>query len=363
MNFKKISVISLAFVLALGLTIQPATAKVSLGVDFAQQFEATENDNCSPNCSSVGFSDGSTNIHIYGDVAQGVEAYIEAIGPDDNTGDVHLREGYVNVSNLIPGNVKIGQFEVDFGNTHLRRSTNADVQDNPFVGNTLRDPVAVQPGVEFSGSAAPVSWSLGITNGVAGTAAQNFASDRGWAIIPKVWGEFGPGITAALSYYQVDQTDAPAGVTENLFDGTAGEPYGGAGNLTQATAVGGQDVSAYQLDFGYEAPVGTNINAWWGNVEGTNASGTTVGEQGYYGVDVKHPMTPQTYGAVRYNVLTNEQASSNDQADRIQVALGHNLNENTLLKLEYVTQSNETNAATGVTNDASGIIAEGSVSF
>ena len=364
MNFKKLSVISLAFVLALGLTIQPATAKVSLGVDFAQNLEATENDGAA-NPSEIGFSNGRTNVHVYGDVAQGVEAYIEMTGPDA-AADINLREGYVNLSDLIPGaNVKVGQFEVNFGNTRLRRSTNADVQNNPFVGNTIVDAVAVQSGLEFSGSAAPVSWSLGLTSGEAG--ASPFANSRGWAIIPKVWGEFGPGITAAFSYYQVDHSDA-TGVADNLFNSGAGESYNAASGLTQFnnTNAAGNNVSAYQLDFGYEAPVGTDINAWWGNAEDSESTLANPIELAYYGVDVKHPLTPQTYAAARYNVATNETSglTSNNTSDRIQVALGHNLNENTQMKLEYVSQTNETNAPVNNTGvDASGIIAEGSVSF
>ena len=95
--------------------------------------------------------------------AKGIDVYFDLyLSSSHHVGEVTDHEGFIYIS-LLPddyniGNlnkilkyidIKAGHFELDFGNQHLFRSDNADVQRNPLIGNYIVDANTVAPAFEL----------------------------------------------------------------------------------------------------------------------------------------------------------------------------------------------------------------------
>ncbi len=364
---------------------------MSVGADIVGRWDATESDGTS---SSSTFQEPAANLHVSGDLGENLRAYAELqVPPDPNEllsntslNGIFLSEAYVNVNEIVPVDLKFGKFVVDFGNRHLQRSDNAQVQDNPLIGNDLLDPVGRQSGLEFSAEHAGgrMGWALGITNGTAGS---NYFDGNGYAFIPKVWGDFGLGLNGAVSYYTVDPDTAGsdnlftrANTREGLYT-IASDPYqatpvsftvGGAagGGLRQASlgklggGLPGNDISAWQVDFGWDGQMG-EVNAWWISVEDEAPSPSV--ELRSYGLEGVFNFTPDAYGAFRYSTASTETSGATaGESDRLQVGAGYHLTERAVAKLEWVDQTNELGSPAVLgfnTRDADGFLVELSASF
>lgn len=66
-------------------------------------------------------------------------------------------------------------------------------------------------------------------------------------------------------------------------------------------------------------------------------------ELSYWGVEGQYFVTPKVYVATRYTLSENEtgDVSSDNEANRLQVAAGYFYRDNVLIKAEYVTQEEE----------------------
>jgi hypothetical protein len=350
---------------------------------------------------------------------------------DRSPGDMVFDQGYITLTNLSPYfDVKAGEFEIDYGHHQMDRTDNGQSMRNPLVGNYLVDPTAVQPGLELSGKQERFAWSLGVTNGSGDLqnsigGSDQFIKDSNFAYTAKLWGNITPGLMAAFSFYRSDQVDAirntsgsDTGTFVTLGKSSPRRVHSNASNLfgsmnpagiyqgmnvtpapvMGAFANGGADVTAWQIDLDYEIPLrGTTFEANYGVFEDNgideledNAVLTLPGdiayanysgpssidnfandqEWTYWGAQLKHPLTPLTYVAARYSTTAGDVkgVSTDLEYDKIQVGAGHKLNQNTLMKLEWVKQSVKEAPATisGTVNDSQemgGFIAEMAVQF
>lgn len=388
---KRLATLFLFGVLSVTLLTGAAQAKVQLGVDAAGRFQALESTNAAgaDQDESYGFGSERANIHIYGDVADGVDVYTEAyINPStaspaiNDAGDLRFSEGYITFTNLTdhPISVTAGAFEVDFGDQHLNRSDNGQVMDNPLVGNYLVDPRAVQSGVELSGTYDALNYAIAVTNGVAdlqgtlGSGNQFTADDREFAYSAKVWGTLAKDLRGSASFYTTDQSDAIAtagggaavnpGLRSNLF-GQQRSIYQGlvAANTALNPALGtGADVKAYQLDTRYKGFERTTLRAHYGNLkeDGGQLAGVTDQDWSYYGLEAVRDLTPQTHVAARYSSAEDDDAATTTEFEKIQLGVGHELTRNTILKAEWVDQDNE---SAGSDAGFDGFVTEVGVSF
>ena len=62
-------------------------------------------------------------------------------------------------------NVKVGAFDIDFGDNNYHRSNNAFVDRNPLIGNPLVDPNVEEIGGEVYSIKGPVYWLFGFGSG------------------------------------------------------------------------------------------------------------------------------------------------------------------------------------------------------
>lgn len=301
--------------------------------------------------------------------------------------------------------VKAGHYEVDFGQARERRSINANVQNNPLVGNPVVAPNATEPGLEVRSDAEePFGWLIG--TGI-GDSTENWNQDRDWRINARVWGNVMPNLKVSGSYYDLDQSDCctpshgsgPGHLfTTERIGGRYGGVLGGGDAPGNVMPSFGFDESAWVLDATWNPTPKTEVFVQYGNIEEDDANGDTgtapsASEQNpkeewdYYSAEAQHFVSDGIYVSGRYSVaeadklagdftsttggVPDETVSSNGEVERIQIGGGAYLTKRVLLKLEYVDQevtnfNNNTSAMAANTAqdpEFDGVISEVSVTF
>ena len=319
-----------------------------------------------------GFQSAAGNISFDGEMAPGLDLHFEVyLSSRHHEGQVTPREGYLMVTAPPAGlnfrpvqrlfdfiSVKAGHFEIDFGNQHLRRSDNAQVQQNPLVGNYVVDPNVVYVGAEVFSKPQRLNWLLGLTNG---QTTGDLQEGRGYAMHGKLWGDVSSSFSVAGSYYRVDQSQTPTGYPlggsfSNLFAGNrSGGRYAGVlrggGEPGQILPGNGQDITAWQLDAAFEART-LSVRGHYGGVGDADINGTNPADEAtfdspgerwsYYGIEAVYNFNPSFYGAARYSGATAELlngTAASGAVERYQVGFGFWINNGILLKVEYVDQT------------------------
>ena len=286
------------------------------------------------------------------DQLQGDEGYILLRGVPDAFGEARWAKTIFDTIDI-----KAGQFELDFGDAHYRRSLNAAVQRNPLIGNYVIDPRDTEIGVEVSSDEGrfPINWLVGVGSG---SDTEDFQKNHGPSLHGKLWGYPLEHLRASSSIYWVDQAKTPSGSSSrtNLFRANrSGGPY--AGILDNSSAPGevfpvsGKRVFATQFDTTWEGdPVELYGHIGWvqdGDTNG-NLSGSPRTSWLYYATEGSYHFTPRLYGALRYSGaaaqrLVSSASSSLDVGSdglvhRLQLGGGYWLTKAVLLKAEYVYQ-------------------------
>ena len=274
-----------------------------------------------------------------------------------NEGYILIRElpdplpgnGFLNNTIFKYVNVKAGHFEIDYGDSHYRRSDNAWVQRNLLIGNYLVDPDVEEIGLEVFSKPGPVNWLVGATSG---TTTENYSEGRGIASVHgKLWGDVVKDLRAAVSGYYVDHSDNPTsgpGSTKgSLYSGRrSGGPYGGVfggGNSPGEVFIGKDElVTAFQGDLTWTpGPWEVYTNVGW--VQDADPNGSDPGspeERWVYGaVEGAYHFTPRIYAAARYSYAVADQVAgqpSGGSVHRVQVGGGYWILKHLLTKAELV---------------------------
>ncbi|MEJ2702810.1 MAG: hypothetical protein P8Z79_10255 [Sedimentisphaerales bacterium] len=281
--------------------------------------------------------------------------------------------------------VKVGAFDIDFGDSRYRRSNNARVQDNPLIGNFVVDPETEEIGMEVYSKPTVLNWLVGLTSG---TTTGHVDKGGGFALHGKLWTEITSDLRGAVSVYHVDHSDNGSGYPvggdkSSLFSGSrSGGPYdsviGGGDAPGQILPSNGQDVIALQGDVTWNHwPYEAYGNIGWTRDSDTNGSAAGSPEESwhYAAVEAVYHLTPSLYSAARYSGAYAEKtnnASSDGIVNRIQVGGGYWITRTMLVKMEYVYQWYDKFSSTGgdvggidVWRDPSfdGLVVEASFSF
>ena len=245
---------------------------------------------------------------------------------------------------------KVGHFEVDYGDHRHRRSDNADVQDNPFIGNFVVDPEMVEVGAEVFSKPGAFNWLVGLSSG---TNTEDFREGRGNAFHGKVWTQVPEPLRVALSYYTVDHSDNSAvfgqGSRTALFaanrgGGRYGGVFGGGNQPGQVTPANGQDLTAWQLDALWDRdPVELYLS--YGSTKDSDINGSAPGspeeEWDYYAADFVWRFTDALYTGLRFSgadATTVGGVPTDGSVQRLQAVVGFWLTEHFLAKVELVTE-------------------------
>jgi hypothetical protein len=242
--------------------------------------------------------------------------------------------------------VKVGAFDIDFGDSRYRRSNNARVQHNPLIGNFVVDPESDEIGAEVYSKPSPVNWLVGLTSG---TTTGHVDEGGGVGTHGKLWAEVIPDLRAAASVYWADHSDSVGNDKSSLFSGSrSGGPYDGviAGGDApgQILPAAGKDVLAFQGDLTWNHwPYEAYGNLGWTRDSDTDGAAPGSPEESwtYAAAEGVYHVTPNLYGAARYSGAYAgkiNDLSSDGVVHRIQAGGGYWLTRTMLAKLEYVYQ-------------------------
>ena len=169
-------------------TIPYTGFKLAWGAAFTQQFQGLQHSNTATAnlVNGVdqnkligighGFNNAVANLYLNAQVAKGIRVAVTSYASARHHQETWMKEGYVLVDespidNLLLNaamlftTVKIGHFEINYGDAHFRRTDNGQAMYNPFVGNYILDAFTTEVGGELYLRAGPFMAMGGITGG------------------------------------------------------------------------------------------------------------------------------------------------------------------------------------------------------
>ena len=348
--------------------------KVDWGTGFKQEFQGLKHWNMATpvivggvNTTQLmtigkGFNTASANLDLNAQVAPGIRLAMTTYLSSRHHNEAWVKGGYalIDASPIdLPifhkimkyTTLKVGHFEINYGDQHFRRSDNGQSFFNPFVGNLMTDAFTTEIGGEVYVRANGYMGMLSITGGEIQGAVTN-PGNRAPAYIAKVGfdkqltNNFRARLTG--SAYRKDKSNS-----NTLFTGDrAGSHYFMVMENTAAT------LSAQAWSGNLRPTFGRRVNAFvvnpflkyrglefMGHAE--TATGKSATETRYHtwrqwaGETVYRFWDDKLFAAYRYNQVAGRlsYAMPGDvNANRFQVSSGWYVNPMMLLKAEYMRQ-------------------------
>jgi hypothetical protein len=357
-----------------------------IGLQTVGRLQALDQENVSINHVpqgglDAGFQDPFANLSFLASIPNKLDVYFDLyVASRPHASTMYGHEGYLLFKQLPAPfdtgpigsifdyiNVKVGAFDLDFGDDNYRRSNNARVQRNPLIGNPLVDPNVEEIGGEVYSVKGPIFALVGLGSG---TTTEHFDQGSEPSIHGKLWGYPLPHLRTSISAYHVDLSGS-ADTSYLFFNGRSGGAYaavfGGGDNPGQVLPQAGKDVTAVQGDLTWNCwPFEVYSNVGW--VQDADINGPAAGspaERWFYGaIEPVYHISPSLYLAGRYSCAFAQSVNgvaSDGWVDRAEVGAGYWITNNLLGKLEYVYQQyHDFSAADGV---VSGVDSFGSPRF
>ena len=352
--------------------------KLDLGVAFTQQYQDLSHHNSAAakmvtvngvpvNSNQLieigsGFNNAVANLYLDAQLAKGIRVTMTSYLSSRHHQESWVKDGYLLVDESPIANktldaimkyttLKVGHFEINYGDAHFRRSDNGNAMFNPFVGNLLMDAFTTEVGAEVYLRSNGYLAMVGTTGGeIRGQVTK--PKDRAPTFLSKLGydHEFAPKVRARLtgSLYTTEKS-----VNNTLYSGSrAGSRYYDVLENTQST----ENTQAWSGDV--QPGFRNKITAWvinpfvrvkgvelFGNIE--QAKGRAANEttwrtwHQYSGEALYRFFDERFYVGSRYNVAKGSFAGmTNDvRVDRTQLAFGWFVTPKILAKTEYVKQN------------------------
>ena len=149
-------------------TDQPYTGfEIFWGASFTQQFQALSHENSHGSSDDArqlielgsGFNLATANLHLGAQLADGIHVNLTTYLSSRHHPEAWVKGGYVQIDKSpldVEGlhtlmeylTVKVGHFEINYGDAHFRRTDNGNAIYNPFVGNLMMDAFTTEIGGE-----------------------------------------------------------------------------------------------------------------------------------------------------------------------------------------------------------------------
>ncbi|MEB2773886.1 hypothetical protein SYJ56_01120 [Algoriphagus sp. D3-2-R+10] len=366
--------------------------RVFVGGDFALQFQSINHANSLNNLVELGsnFNLPSANLNINTQLADGVRLHLRTYLSSKHHNESWVKGGYLQIDRL--GFIKegfmdgimdyttftVGLDEFNYGDAHFRRSDNARVIFNPFIGNYIMDSFSTEAFGEVTVQKDGLIAVLGLSNGklnqnvIVNDNTDNKVSFYGKLGVDKQLDEdfrfrltgswyLNNGTTTGSWLYGGDRAGGryygilqPLEGTANNFEGRFNPRF--------------KQMTAFQLNpflkykglefFGIVESVGNSEEQGNGNF--TQLSGELLYRFGG---------TEQFYLGGRYNTVkgkNNDSDSSEIEISRLNVGGGWFMTQNVIVKLEYMNQEYKSGyAAASIYNGAKfdGVNLEAAISF
>jgi hypothetical protein len=384
--------------------------KVKIGGSFAQDFQTIKHSN-TPDTAKAnqlipltnGFNLAMANLTLDAQLDDGIRGNVTMYLSSRHHSEAWVKGGYIQIDKLpffksealdeLMKNftIKIGHFDVDYGDMHYRRTDGGNVMHNPFVENYIMDGFATEIGGEIYYH--PVNTGIiamvGVTNGMLNpTVVEATAFDS----VTKEKNVYSPAIHAKLGYDKQLNDDLRVRLTGSLYTlpstsrntlyagDRTGSHYFLAMENTAATAsaqfTSGRfspnftdEVTAIMINpfikfqglefFGtYEMASGRMINEI-DNRDATQLAGELIYRFG---------PTENFWVGGRYNKVDatlNGKVERDVTIDRITGSLGWFITPNIMMKTEYVTQNYDGFAPNDIRNEGKfdGLVIEAGLGF
>lgn len=153
--------------------------RVLVGGDFAIQLQGLSQTNSGDSLAELSnnFNLPTANLNIDVQLEKGVRLHMRTYMSSRHHVEGWVKGGYIQFDNLDfiqeglaeefmeSFRIKVGMDDINYGDTHFRRTDNARAIYNPFVGNYLMDAFTTEPFMEFTYLKNGIIGVLGFTNG------------------------------------------------------------------------------------------------------------------------------------------------------------------------------------------------------
>ena len=378
--------------------------KLSWGGAFAQQFQNLTHQNTAAaklgkdaagkdvNLNALipigsGFNNANANLYLNVQLARGIRVAVETYASARHHNETWVKDGYFLIDGSPIDNklldkimevatLKVGHFEVNYGDEHFRRSDNGMTLYNPFVGNFVIDAFTTEIGAEAYLRKNGYLAMLGMTGGEV----------KGQVTAP---GKRGPSYLAKLGVDKQLTSDIRVRLTGSMYK----KDRSASGTLTSGDRAGSRyyDVlenvisteSAQAWSGAIQSGMRNNVTAFvinpfvkvggaefFGNIE--TMTGAAAGETNrtlrqLVGEGLYRFAGDKLYLGGRVNSVHGELAGmANDiSVKRYQAGGGWFVTPNVLSKIEFVRQNYENFPTTDIRNGGKfqGFMIEGVVAF
>ncbi|MBK8634725.1 MAG: hypothetical protein IPN72_14625 [Saprospiraceae bacterium] len=363
--------------------------KVQIGGSFRQSYQLLKHENVDTSRARTnalyalgnGFNLAAANLNFDVQLEDGVRIYLENYMASRHHNEFWVKGGYIQIDKLPMFNnpkwftdyfrVKIGHMEVNYGDTHFRRSDGGNALFNGFVENNIIDQFATEIGGEvYAFPTKETMVMLGITNGLIKNNILDYSAAP--IVVPGVDSitRKAPSIILKAAYdktskdlrmrlsasmyanssspsntlYSGDRTGSGYfGVLENAAwaNSTAGHTSGrfnpGYNNSIMAFIIN-PFIKYKGLEFfgTYEMASGKTVNEKADSYDGKDRKTTQLSAE----VIARFLPREQAYIGARYNTITSRLRgyTTDVNIDRMVFAAGWYPTKNLLIKGEYVKQ-------------------------
>jgi hypothetical protein len=385
-------------------TTQPYQGfQIFWGASFTQQFQALSHENSHGEPSDVptenprqlrnigaGFNLATANLHLGAQLADGIQVNLTTYLSSRHHPEAWVKGGYVQIDKSPLGvqalddlmeylTVKVGHFEINYGDAHFRRTDNGNAMYNPFVGNLIMDAFTTEIGGEVlfrhpSGALAMVAMTGGEIQG-----SVLRPDDRA----PSFYGKVGfdrqlnPDLRVRLTGSAYTTS---ASLNNTLYSGDrAGSRYYFVMENTTATQAG--QFTSGRINPSLQSEVTAMVLNPFVKAGGLEFFGTLERAQGQAANETDSRTWNQVAGEAiyrfhqdeslfvggRYNTVSGELRGSGADVslNRVQIGGGWFLTPQMVLKAEYVNQSYKDFPTNDIRNEGrfSGLMVEGVISF
>jgi len=330
-----------------------------------------------------GFNNAAANLYLNAQVAPGIRVALTTYLSTRHHPEAWVKDGYFlidespfNVAlfdNLMEYlTVKVGHFEINYGDAHFRRTDGGNAMHNPFVENYIMDAFTTEIGAEVLFRTPAGLLAMGSVTGGEIRGQVQGAAQRKPSFIGKVG--FDRQMTDMLRTRLTGSVYHTGGSMSNTLYGgdRAGARYV---DIMEGSNFAGRwnpgfrnRVTAFQLN-PFVKLGGLEFFGVAETASGQAANETEDRSWTQYAGDLVYRFLPQEqlYVGARYNTTNGELQGSRADAsiDRWQLGAGWFLTPNILLKGEYVTQTYNGFAATDIRHGGqfNGFVVEGVVAF
>jgi hypothetical protein len=405
-------------------TIPFTGLKVRVGGNFEMEFQGLRNFNTATPLTKPGFTGNvnsletltngfalpMANLNVDAQLADGVRMNITTYLSSRHHEDAWVKGGYIQFdkllflkSDLIDAlmkniTIKIGQFDVDYGDQHYRRSDGGNTIYNPFIENYIMDEFATEIGAEvYIHTNSGFFIMGGITNGeLDATVVTGIKIDSATHQPNK----YDPAFHGKIGFDKQVNKDLRIRVTGSAYtvhSANSNTLFGGDRtgshyfnvmenqNIANGTVISSEnDYSPFsgRLNPGFSEETSTVMGnlflkykglEFFGTIEdakGRSITETTQRKANQYAADLiyRFPQGKENFWVgFRYNTVTAllQGYTSNITVNREAGSLGWFITKNIMAKAEYVNQSYEGYPTTNILNGGNfhGAVLEASIGF